>query len=83
METLGRRYLENTARQMAHWKCDLSNNEDDDDDSGNSTDGGHEERANTSNSKQSVRLDTSGEDEDNHSKDNHTTTLGRLPIFSQ
>jgi hypothetical protein len=66
VETLGRRWLENTERQMALWNCDLSD-DDDDDSNGNSTGGGQEKRANTAKGKKPVRPDQPGEDDENPS----------------
>jgi len=79
VETLGRRSLENTERQMALRICDLSD-DDDDDSNGNSTGGGQDKRANTGKGQQPVWPDQLGEDDDNPSKDDDTRALEWLPM---
>ena len=82
VETLGRRWLENTERQMALRNCDLS---DDDNNNGNcnSMGGGEDKSAYTGQGKESGRPDQRGEDDDNPSKDDDTRALKWLPMCSR
>jgi hypothetical protein len=57
VETLGRRWLENTERQMALRNRNLSDDEDDDNGNGNSKGGGKDEEANTGKGKEPVQRD--------------------------
>jgi hypothetical protein len=83
VETLGRRWLENTEWQMVLRNRNLSDDEDDDDGNGNSKGGGQDEEANTSKGKEPVRRDQRGEDDDDPSKDNDTRALEWLPMCSR
>jgi hypothetical protein len=82
VETVGRRWLENTKRQLALLNCGLSN-DDDDDDNGNSMGGGQDKIGNTGKGKEPVRPDQCGEDDNNPSEDDDTRALGWLPMCSR
>jgi hypothetical protein len=81
VETMGRRWLENTERQTALRNCDLA--DDDDDGNVNSTGGGQTKRANTGKGKEPVRPDQRGEDDDNPSEDDDPRALEWLRMCTR
>jgi len=83
VETLGRRWLENTEQQMALRNCNVSDDQDDDDGSANSRCGGQFKGAITGEGKEPVEPDQGGEDDDNHSEDDETRALEWLPMCSR
>jgi len=82
VETLDRRWLESTERQMALRNCDLSDTEDDDDGNDYSKGGWQDDGGNLGQGKAPVRLDQRGEDDHNPSEDHDTGALKWLPVCS-